>query len=334
MKAYLDFPAWLKPEIIPGLPFRWYGLMYVVAFACAWFLFRRESRRVGLDMNDDDMTNAFFWGIAGILLGGRLAGTLIYEPTDYYWRKPWFIFWPFDESGRFVGFQGMSFHGGFAGLIVATLVWCRVQGRSWLLVVDTVAVAAPLGYTFGRLGNFINGELWGKVTHMPWGIVFPYAQPFPARELWVQELALKVGIPMSSLNDMINLPRHPSQLYEALFEGLLLWVFLWFIVRPRKPFAGYSGAMYAIGYGVVRFFIEYFREPDASLGYIIKLGDPAAPISRLVTPFNFSMGQLLCVLMIAAGWIMIAVLRKRHLHPIVAAAPPLRGRRLRKKIKS
>jgi phosphatidylglycerol:prolipoprotein diacylglycerol transferase len=164
-------------------------------------------------------------------------------------------------------------------------------------------------------------------------MVFPYARPFSARELWVQELTLKVGIPMSSLNDMINLPRHPSQLYEALFEGLLLWVFLWFFVRKRKPFDGYSGAMYAMGYGLVRFFIEYFREPDASLGYILRLGDPEASTSRLVTPFNFSMGQLLCVLMILAAWIMIATLRKRQAQPAAALVRPLKGRRLRKKIK-
>lgn len=338
MKAYMDFPAWLKPEIIPGLPFRWYGLMYVVGFLCAWFLFRKESRRIGAKWTDDDMTSFFFWGIAGILLGGRLAGTLIYEPTDFYWRKPWFIFWPFDESGRFVGFQGMSFHGGFAGLIVSTLLWCRIKGENWLLLADTVAVGAPIGYTFGRLGNFINGELWGKVTHMRWGIVFPYAQPFPVRELWVQELAMKVGIPMSSLNDVVNLPRHPSQLYEALFEGILLWIFLWFIIRKRKPFPGYAVGMYSIGYGVVRFFIEYFREPDASLGYIIRLGGSDIPTYRFMTPFNFSMGQLLCLLMIAGGWIMIAVLRKRQTaFPNAAstgAQVRLSGRKLRKKIKS
>lgn len=338
MNQYLTFPSWLSPEIIPGLPFRWYGLMYVVAFTIAWILFRKESRRLGKTWTDDDLANLFVWGIAGILLGGRLAGTLIYEPTDYYWRQPWFIIWPFDASGRFVGFQGMSFHGGFAGLILATWLWCRKHKESWLVIADLAALAAPLGYTFGRLGNFINGELWGKATRMPWGIIFPYAPTLPARDQWVQETAMNLGLPISSLNDMVNLPRHPSQLYEALFEGVLLWLLLWFIVRKRKPFDGYVGAMYAIGYGFVRFFIEYVREPDAGLGYIIALGSPDAPTWRLTTLFNFSMGQILCLLMIATGWAMIAGLRKRN--AVLAAATAeagvrkLQGRKLRKKLKN
>lgn len=330
MKNYLDFPAWLKPEIIPGLPFRWYGLMYVIAFLIAWWFFRYESRRLGRSWSEDDAANLFFWGIAGILLGGRIAGTLIYEPTDYYWRQPWFIFWPFDASGRFVGFQGMSYHGGFVGLIVSTLIWCRIRKENWLAIADIVAAAAPLGYTFGRLGNFINGELWGKVTRMRWGIVFPYAPTLSARDVWVQETALKAGVPLSSLNDMVNLPRHPSQLYEALFEGILLWVFLWFIIRKKKPFDGYTTAMYSIGYGVVRFFIEYFREPDAGLGYIVALGAPDAPAWRFASPFNFSMGQLLCLLMIAGGSFMIVALRRRALSEVAALERKAAGETLRK----
>ncbi len=311
MTPYLDFPAWIKPEIIPGLPFRWYGLMYVLGFGLTWFLFRKESKRLGSDLSEDDAASVFFWGIAGILIGGRMAGTLLYEPTDFYWRKPWFIFWPFDEAGRFVGFQGMSYHGGFAGLIVATVLWCRIRHKDWFRLADTVAVAAPLGYTFGRLGNFINGELWGKVTSMRWGVVFPYARPFSVRETWAHELAIRFGIPVSSLNDVVNLPRHPSQLYEALFEGVVLWLVLWFMFRKRRPYPGHSVGMYAIGYGTVRFFIEYFREPDAALGYILKFGDPGASIHRFVTPWNFSMGQLLCVVMIACGALMLVLFSGR-----------------------
>jgi len=127
MVAMLEFPKWLSPEIIPGLPFRWYGLMYLIAFSVAWLLFRRESKRLRAPWTEDEAANFFIWSIVGILLGGRLAGTLIYEPSNYYWIKPWFIFWPFDESGAFVGFQGMSYHGGFVGLIVATLIWCKVN---------------------------------------------------------------------------------------------------------------------------------------------------------------------------------------------------------------
>lgn len=334
MPLFVDFPSWLKPEIVPGLPFRWYGLMYVLAFATTWILFRRESRRIGAPWSDEEAAGFFYAAIAGILIGGRLAGTLIYEPTDYYWRKPWFIVWPFDETGRFVGFQGMSYHGGFLGAVGGTLLWCRLKGRSWWQWIDIVAMATPLGYTFGRLGNFINGELWGKVTAAPWGIVFPYAERFPAREPWVQELAGRVGIALSSMNDTVNFPRHPSQLYEALFEGLLLWAFLWFFVRKRRRYEGFAAGVYAIGYGVARFVIEYFREPDSGLGYVLRLGNPDAPTYMFQTPLNFSMGQILSTLMIAAGFLILFFRKKADRLEAEARAQghPV-GRKLRKKIR-
>lgn len=336
MLAMIDFPAWLKPEIIPGLPFRWYGLMYVLAFGTAWFLFRKESRRIGAPWTEDDAANFFLWAIIGVLIGGRLAGTLIYEPTDYYWRRPWFIFWPFDQTGRFVGYQGMSFHGGFAGVIAATLIWTKVKRQDWFEWIDIIAMATPLGYTFGRLGNFINGELWGKVTSAPWGIVFPYAERFPAKEAWVVELAQEVGIGLKSMNDMVNLPRHPSQLYEAVFEGIVLWAVLWLIVRKQRPFKGFAASIYVIGYGMARFVIEYFREPDSGLGYIIKLGDPEAPTYAFTTFLNFSMGQILSFLMMAGGFALLfwrrSVAAKERMAEMEAAKKPS-ARKLRKMIK-
>lgn len=311
MLAMLEFPKWLKPEIIPGLPFRWYGLMYLIAFSIAWVLFRKESRRIKAPWTEDDAANFFIWGIVGILLGGRLAGTLIYEPTNYYWTRPWFIFWPFDESGAFVGFQGMSYHGGLVGLIVASVLWCRVHRQNWFDWADIIAAAAPLGYTFGRLGNFINGELWGKVSTAPWAMVFPYAERFSAKEEWVQDVARKVGIQLYSMNDMVNLPRHPSQLYEALFEGLVLWAVLWFLIRPRRKYRGQLVGSYVLGYGLVRFVIEYFREPDSGIGYVLALGAPDAPTARFVSLFNFSMGQILCFLMIVGALIFMAWASRR-----------------------
>ena len=336
MAAMLEFPAWLKPEIIPGLPFRWYGLMYVLAFGTAWFLFRRESKRIRAPWTEELSANFFLWLIVGVLVGGRLAGTLIYEPTDYYWRRPWFIFWPFDETGRFIGYQGMSFHGGLVGVIVASLVWCKVHKEKWLAWADIVAVSAPLGYTFGRLGNFINGELWGKVTAAPWGIVFPYAEKFPARETWVQDIAAKAGIAVSSMNDVVNLPRHPSQLYEAIFEGLVLWLVLWFFIRKKPRFEGFAAGIYIVGYGLARFVIEYFREPDSGLGYIIKLGDPEASTSTFTTLFNFSMGQILSFLMIAGGLTFLLVQKRRgerNLEQAKRSNTGMSARKLRKRIK-
>lgn len=332
----IEFPAWLNPEIIPGLPFRWYGLMYVLAFGTSWFLFRYESKRIKAPWTEDDSANFFMWAIVGVLLGGRLAGTLIYEPTDYYWRHPWFIFWPFDQTGRFVGYQGMSFHGGLAGVIVGTLVWCKIRKERWFAWADIIAMAAPLGYTFGRLGNFINGELWGKVTSAPWGIVFPYAEKFPAKEQWVQDIALKAGISLNSMNDMVNLPRHPSQLYEAVFEGLVLWFLLWVLIRKRRPFEGFASGVYVIGYGLARFVIEYFREPDAGLGYIIKLGNPEAPTYSFTTVLNFSMGQILSFLMILGGVLLLLWRQsaaRLEVETVRSSATKMSARKLRKKIK-
>ncbi len=341
MLAALSYPSWIKPEIIPGLPFRWYGLMYVVAFGVTWLLFNYEARRRRAPWSEDDSAGFFFWAILGLLVGARVLDTIIYDPTGYYRAKPWFIVWPFDEEGRFTGFQGMSYHGGFLGLIVATLAFARAKRINWLAWADIIAVSAPLGYTAGRLGNFINGELWGKVApSSPFGMIFPTVPDsgrFPARELWVQELAAKAGIRLSSMNDLVNLPRHPSQLYEALFEGLVLWILLWTLVRRRKAFPGFATGLYAMGYGAIRFVIEYFREPDAGIGYV--LGDRSAPTYLYSGPWNFSTGQVLCALMILGGLAFLLVARAidRRRPSLLAEAeskrPASEARKLRKRIK-
>ena len=347
MLAALAFPSWLNPEILPGLPFRWYGLMYVVAFGVTWLLVRYESKRRASSWTEDDLAGFFFWGILGLILGARLFGTLLYDPTGYYWSKPWYIFWFFDESGRFVGYQGLSYHGGFTGLIVATLIYAKSKKISWFEWSDIVAVSAPLGYTAGRLGNFINGELWGKVTSSPIGMIFPNVPDsgrFPAREAWVQERAAQAGIRLSSMNNLVNLPRHPSQLYEACFEGILLWLLLWFLVRKRKAFPGFATGLYAIGYGAVRFVIEYFREPDVGIGYVI--GDKTAPTYLYASPWNISKGQVFCSLMVVGGILVLVVAKAidKRRPSLLAQAGALRdagggkkqsneARKLRKKIK-
>lgn len=302
MLAAIQFPTWIRQEIIPGLPFRWYGFMYVVAFVATWLLYSYEAKRSRVPWTEEDSGSFFGWAIFGLLVGARLFGTLVYDPTGYYLEKPWFIIWPFDESGRFIGYQGMSFHGGFLGLIVASLIYAKTKRINWFEWADIIAVSAPLGYTAGRLGNFINGELWGKVTDKPWGMIFPNAEKFSARDQWVQDFAEKVGVKIASLNDTaVNLPRHPSQLYEALFEGIFLWLIMWCIVRKHRKYPGMATGIYAIGYGVVRFIIEYFREPDDGMGYILKWGNPDAPTYMYTTPFNFSMGQILSFGMIIIG---------------------------------
>ncbi|MCL2067512.1 MAG: prolipoprotein diacylglyceryl transferase [Treponema sp.] len=304
MLLSIQFPLWLKPEIIPGLPVRWYGLMYIFAFGTAFLVYRRQVRERNFPMTDDELSGLFFWGILSLLLGARLFSTLIYETSDIYITQPWLIFWPF-RDGRFTGLQGMSYHGGaFAGLL-AVVIYAKVKKFSFREIGDMYAASIPLGFTFGRIGNFINAELYGRVTTSPLGMIFPNAARLPASESWVREVAEKTNIEITGA--FVNLPRHPSQLYEALFEGVVLWAIIWFF-RNRKPFKGFLVGLYFLGYGLFRFFIEYFREPDADLGYRIEFvkNDLSPAFSH--PPFSFSTGQILCFWMILFGlvWLIIA----------------------------
>jgi phosphatidylglycerol:prolipoprotein diacylglycerol transferase len=288
----MNFPSWLSPEIIPGLPVRWYGLMYIFAFATAYLLYRRQVKERRFPMSEDDLSSLFFWGILGLLLGARLFSTLIYHGDAKYWLRPWLIFWPFNEHGQFTGLQGMSYHGGaFAGLL-AVIIFAKVKKFCFREIGDMFAAAIPLGFTFGRIGNFINAELYGRPTASPLGMIFPErtTRPLPTSELWVQEIAEKAGIDITGLL-MVNLPRHPSQLYQAFFEGIVLWAIIWFC-RNRKPFKGFLVGLYFLGYGLFRFIIEYFRQPDEHLGFPL---------------FNLTTGQILCVIMILFGGIWLFV---------------------------
>jgi phosphatidylglycerol:prolipoprotein diacylglycerol transferase len=307
MPLTVQFPSWIKPEIIPGLPFRWYGLMYLVAFGVAWLLYRRQVRERNFPIKEEELSGLFFWGILALVLGARIFATLVYE-TDpvlvrIYRRAPWLILWPF-RNGRFTGLLGMSYHGGVSGGILAPLIYsirhrfdCRETG-------DMFAASIPLGYTAGRLGNFINAELYGRVTAGPLGMIFPGAE-LSASQDWVRDMAEKTG--SAVVNGWVNLPRHPSQLYEALFEGVVLWLIIWSL-RNKKPFKGFLVGIYLVGYGFFRFIIEYFREPDAGLGYRITLVKTEIPPALFTSPLNFSTGQVFCFAMILLGllWLLIA----------------------------
>lgn len=239
------------------LQLRWYGLMYVIGFAAAALLVARQARRFGwqeLEAHLDSLNLAL---IVGLVLGARLGYVCFYNP-GYYLAHPLEI--PATWSG------GMSFHGGCIGALLAGLWSSRRNGLDFWQVADLYVVTAPIGLFFGRIGNFINGELFGRVSTVPWAMIFPEGGP---------------------------LPRHPSQLYESLCEGLLLFVLLWSLkarpwARPARPFWPHGSmlACFLAAYGLLRFFLEYTREPDAQLG-LLWLG--------------FSMGQWLCLLMIAAG---------------------------------
>lgn len=307
LPLYVNFPSWIHPEIFPGVPvlglLRWYGLMYIFAFGTAFLILRKEAKEGLLDSpgykaSEDDIFSFMAWGILFLLIGARVFSALVYDTSGLYREKPWLIFWPFNELGKFTGLAGMSYHGGVIGGLIGLLVWCIKSKKPIFKWLDSMGVAIPLGYTFGRIGNFMNGELYGRVTSMPWGMVFPRAERFSASLLWVRSMAEKIGMNISS-SSMVNLPRHPSQLYEAFFEGIVLGLIL-FALRKHKKWDGMLAGLYLAGYGFFRFFIEYFREPDADIGYRIAK-DSAAPIYMNTSLLNFSTGQVLCFLMILAG---------------------------------
>ena len=307
MFLYINYPSWIKPEIFPGVPFlgflRWYGLMYVFAFATAFLVLKKVAKEGSLDtptykITEDDLFSFISTGIVFLLIGARVFSTLIYDTSGLYWKKPWLIFWPFDSNMHFTGFAGMSYHGGFVGGLLGMIIWCKRHKQPILKWIDAMVCAIPLGYTFGRLGNFLNGELYGRITTMPWGVVFPDAEKFSSSLPWVKEIAAKIGMNISNMS-LVNLPRHPSQLYEAFFEGIVLWAIIW-LCRKHKKFDGTLACIYTGGYGIFRFIIEYFREPDADIGYRIAK-DSSAPIYTNTSLLNFSTGQILCFLMILAA---------------------------------
>ena len=307
---YINYPSWIHPEIFPGVPLlsllRWYGLMYIFAFGTAFFILKKLLREGALDSvssdgtlrkaTEDDIFSFIATGIVFLLIGARVFSTLVYDTSGIYLKKPWLIFWPF-QNGKFTGLAGMSYHGGFIGGLFGMIFWCWKNKVPFFKWSDAMVTAIPLGYTFGRIGNFMNGELYGRITAVPWGIVFPHAQKFSSSLNWVKGFMEKIG--MEAQTGLVNLPRHPSQLYEALFEGVILFLIIW-VLRKKKPFDGFSGALYAGGYGFFRFFIEYFREPDADIGFRIS-AETNAPIYLNTSLLNISTGQILCFLMILGG---------------------------------
>lgn len=313
MFLYINYPSWIHPEIFPNIPIlgllRWYGLMYVFAFGTAFLILKKLMKEGMLNTDsftaaEDDIFSFIATGIVFLLIGARVFSAFVYDTSGIYKRMPWLIFWPFDSRGHFTGLAGMSYHGGFIGGLVGMTVWCLRRKQPVFKWIDAMVTAIPLGYTFGRIGNFLNGELFGRITTVPWGIVFPNAERFSLSLEWVRVFAEKAGLSVTNNAALVNLPRHPSQLYEAFFEGIVLWVIIWSIHR-RKKWDGLLSGVYMTGYGFFRFIIEYFREPDAELGYRIAK-DSAASIYTNTSLLNFSTGQVLCFIMIVGGIVMAA----------------------------
>ena len=307
MLLSIPFPSWLTPEIFPNMPgmlgiIRWYGLMYFFAFGTAYLLYRRQVKERNFPMTDDDLTGLFVCGIVSLLLGARLFSTLIYDTSGIYWRAPWLIFWPF-RNGQFTGLMGMSYHGGVIGGALSIVIYSKIKKWDAREIGDMYAASIPLGFTFGRLGNFLNGELYGRITARPWGVVFPNAgippwhRDFEAIRQGAEQLGIQAVV---EAGGALNFPRHPSQLYQMFFEGIVLWAIIWFF-RNRKPFKGFLITLYLSGYGLFRFFIEYFRQPDAHIGYPIQLVHTGIPPALAHHPLNFTTGQILCFIMFVSG---------------------------------
>jgi phosphatidylglycerol:prolipoprotein diacylglycerol transferase len=223
------------------LAVRWYGLMYLAGFmAFLWLGKRRAAAQPWHGMNAQDVDDLLFYGVLGVVLGGRLGQVVFYEPAYY-------LAHPLEILAVWKG--GMAFHGGMLGVFVAMALWARKSGKTFFQVTDFIAPLVPLGLMAGRIGNFINGELWGRAADpaLPWSMIFPHVD---------------------------SLPRHPSPLYQAAGEGLLLFVILWLFSARQRAVGAVSG-MFMIGYGTLRFAAEYFREPDHGIfgvSYVVSMG--------------------------------------------------------------
>ncbi|MGE4373105.1 MAG: prolipoprotein diacylglyceryl transferase [Xanthobacter sp.] len=272
----LPFPT-IDPVLVEigPLAIRWYALAYIAGLVLGWLLARALVSRPALwggtaPMKPQELDDALFWATLGVILGGRIGYVLFYN-LPYYAENP----------GEIIAVWkgGMSFHGGLAGTILALLWFARSRGIRMLSMLDVAGVVAPLGLLFGRLANFINSELWGRPTDVPWAVIFPNGG---------------------------NIPRHPSQLYEGALEGVVLFLIMMFLVRLgglRRP--GLATGIFAIGYGLARIIVEFFREPDAQLGYLA---------------FGTTMGQWLSVPLVLVG--LILVLQALRHPPLTASSTP------------
>jgi len=250
------------------LAVHWYGLMYLIAFALAWWLGRWRIRRGASTLTARELEDVIFYGVLGVVVGGRLGYTLFYQPA-YYLSHPLEILYLWQG--------GMAFHGGLLGVLVTLALWAKKRGLRFLAVGDQIAPLIPLGLAAGRIGNFINGELWGRPTDAPWGMVFAQAGD--------------------------GIARHPSQLYQAGLEGLMLFMLVWTFARKTRP-VGQISAVFLLGYGAFRFIAEFAREPDDFLGLLAA---------------GLSMGQWLSLPMMLAGAALYVAAGRGFIKP---ASPP------------
>ena len=240
---------------IGPLKIHWYGLMYLIGIGAAWLILSRRLNRFDPTWTKEKLSDLVFWVAMGVIVGGRLGYVLFYDLSAYI-ANPLLIF----EVWK----GGMAFHGGLIGVMLAVWGFGKRNGKSFFQIMDFIAPVVPIGLGAGRIGNFINAELWGKASDVPWAMIFP--------------------------TDPQQLARHPSQLYQFALEGVALFLILWLYSRKPRPTMAVSG-MFALFYGIFRFIVEFVRVPDAQLGYLA---------------FGWvTMGQILCIPMIACGLLLI-----------------------------
>lgn len=266
-------PEHINPTIfsIGPVPIRWYGVLYLTGWLIVYCLVAYKIKSENLQYTKKTISDLFIWAIVASLIGARLGYVLLYD-FRYFYANPVRIFLPVagPSNADYTGLSGLSYHGSFIGVMLACILFSYKRKIYFWHLADLIASIVPLGYTLGRIGNFINGELYGRVTTSLWGMYFPL--------------------------DPTDQLRHPSQLYEAFFEGLVLFVILWNL-RKIRWFDGFIFSMYLIGYGVARFFIEFVREPDAHLGLILGY---------------VTMGQILCLCMILSGFLIMLIRKLCH----------------------
>lgn len=269
-------PSKMNPFIFEFGVFKvgWYGMMYVVAFVVCYLVSLYRIKHEDTPYSSEFVQDFLVWSAFGLIIGARI-GYVVFYNFSYFSANPLEAMLPFQfgsDGLRYTGIAGMSYHGGLIGVFLTSLWFLRKHKVGFIEFADFIIPCAPLGYIFGRLGNFINVELYGRATEVPWGMYFP--------------------------SDSSGLLRHPSQLYEAGLEGALIFAILWSI-RNLKAFKGLMLPLYLIGYASARFVVEFFREPDAHLGFVVG---------------TLSMGQLLSIAMVVAGVLTILiVLRARHI---------------------
>ncbi|WP_395377094.1 prolipoprotein diacylglyceryl transferase [Marinicella sp. W31] len=252
----------------------WYGITYLIAFACYWLLGRYRIRHYDTGWNDEQLSDFLFYGALGVIIGGRIGWYLFYNDVplmEDFWLpiKVW--------DG------GMSFHGGLAGVVIALLYFKNKTKKTFFQVSDFVAPLVPLGIMSVRIGNFVNGELWGRLTEKPWGVIFPQSLP---THIYPQNMSLERLHDLNAQGQLLAFARHPSPLYEAFGEGLMAFIVVWLVAKYSRK-AGAASAAFLICYGVARFIVEFFREPDSNRGFIA---------------FDWmTMGQLLTIPLIVAG---------------------------------